>query len=55
VFDFISTSQSYLRSPSSSYDNDPIELVSSKTAEKNSIKLYNFKNTQYTGEVSIGE
>ena len=35
---------------------DNIELVGtkSKTQQKNNIKLYNFKNTQYTGEIGIG-
>jgi cathepsin D len=58
LFDFITTKQSYLRNPDIlDLDNDTELLdttAQSKTTQKDSIKLYNFKNTQYTGEIGIG-
>lgn len=56
IFDFITTSQSYLRNPEfGNIDNDlEFTAVKTNTMQKNNIKLYNFKNTQYTGEIGIG-
>ncbi|CAD8107416.1 unnamed protein product [Paramecium sonneborni] len=50
LFDFITTSQQYR----SSVDIDGSEMAMTQTKQKESIKLYNFKNTQYTGEIGLG-
>ncbi|CAD8132993.1 unnamed protein product [Paramecium octaurelia] len=48
-FDFITTGQ-HFRSKSDILD----DIALTQTTQKESIKLYNFKNTQYTGEISFG-
>ncbi|CAD8135397.1 unnamed protein product [Paramecium pentaurelia] len=49
LFDFITTGQ-HFRSKSDILD----DISLTQTQQKESIKLYNFKNTQYTGEISFG-
>ncbi|CAD8133884.1 unnamed protein product [Paramecium pentaurelia] len=51
LFDFITTSQQYRNSPDLLGESD---LEMAQTKQKESIKLYNFKNTQYTGEIGLG-
>ncbi|CAD8044662.1 unnamed protein product [Paramecium primaurelia] len=48
-FDFITTGQ-HFRSKSDILD----DIALTQTTQKENIKLYNFKNTQYTGEISFG-
>ncbi|CAD8197251.1 unnamed protein product [Paramecium octaurelia] len=52
LFDFITTSQQYRNSPDIL---DGSDLAMAQTQQKESIKLYNFKNTQYTGEIGLGD
>lgn len=59
IFEFVSSSQSYLRNPPAEFDDLEMEAMAqtqakTNTQQKNNIKLYNFKNTQYTGEIGIG-
>ncbi|CAD8178863.1 unnamed protein product [Paramecium octaurelia] len=51
LFDFITTSQQY-RNSADLLDGSDIAMT--QTKQKESIKLYNFKNTQYTGEIGLG-
>ncbi|CAD8100887.1 unnamed protein product [Paramecium sonneborni] len=51
LFDFITTSQQYRNSEDFL---DGSDLAMTQTKQKESIKLYNFKNTQYTGEIGLG-
>ncbi|CAD8133714.1 unnamed protein product [Paramecium octaurelia] len=51
LFDFVTTSQQYRKSPDVLGEAD---LEMTQTKQKESIKLYNFKNTQYTGEIGLG-
>ncbi|CAD8170289.1 unnamed protein product [Paramecium pentaurelia] len=51
LFDFITTSQQYRNSPDILDESD---MAMAQTKQKESIKLYNFKNTQYTGEIGLG-
>lgn len=56
-YDYLLPTPEELDAIGNAEDNKQTELIETKTStqEKRNIQLYNFKNTQYTGPISIGD